>query len=468
MSHAPDEDSRMPRSRSARSRAGLLVALLAWPAHAIAAPEEAPAPQPEAPAVSDPMLVPAPPAARLVRTWDEALSLIRSRSPDYISGYESIRRAEAQSRIALAAVLPTLEGQGSYTHQFLTENLALAGRSVVTPPPNVWAAGATLAVPVINPRGIYGLGTASRNEDAAKLDYSEVRRQITTAAVNAMLSSLTTERVAELNRSGLRAALERLALAQARLKYGQGTELDVDRAQQDVASSRALLISGDEALRQNREEFGRALGLPEPLGVPASLDLEELERAVARTCRLNEDIERRPDVAAARKRVEIAERAITDAELQLAPTLGAVSVLNYASQTTLAPNTTWSLQGVLTVPFYDGGARYGMMRDARAASEQARQALVSARLNAIISSSRAHRAVSVAQASRDVALARRDLSKRIDARTREGYARGFGTSLDLVTSAQSLRQDEIALALRDLEFGQARAGAVLTNAECVY
>jgi outer membrane protein TolC len=126
------------------------------------------------------------------------------------------------------------------------------------------------------------------------------------------------------------------------------------------------------------------------------------------------------------------------------------------------------LQGVLSVPFYDGGVRYGMMRDARAAREQARQALVSARLNAIISSSRAHRAVSVTQASRDVALARRDLSKRIDGRTREGYARGFGTSLDLVTSAQALRQDEIALALRDLELGQARAGAVLTNAECVY
>jgi outer membrane protein TolC len=458
----------MTRCRSFHFCAGLLVVSLIWPASVVAAPADPPAPQPEAPEVSDPMLSPTPPAARVVRSWDEALTLIRSRSPDYISGYESIRRAEAQSRIALAAVLPTLNGQGSYTHQFLTETLPLGGRSVVTPPPNVWAAGAILAVPIINPRGLYGLGTSSRNEDAAKLDYSELRRQITTSAVNAMLSTLTTERVAELNRSGLRAALERLALAQARLKYGQGTELDVDRAQQDVAASRALLIAGDEALRQTREEFGRALGSAEALGVPATLDLEELERAVARTCRLNEDIERRPDVAAARKRVDIADRAIHDAELLLAPSLGAVSQLNYASATSLGPNTTWSLQGVVSVPFYDGGLRYGAIRDARAASEQARQGLVSARLNAIIGSSRAHRAVGVSQASRDVALARRDLAKRIDGRTREGYARGFGTSLDLVTSAQDLRQTEIGLALQDLELGQARAGAVLTNAECLY
>jgi outer membrane protein TolC len=53
-------------------------------------------------------------------------------------------------------------------------------------------------------------------------------------------------------------------------------------------------------------------------------------------------------------------------------------------------------------------------------------------------------------------------------RTREGYASGLGTSLDLVTSAQALRQAEINLVLLDFELAQARAGAVLVNAECVY
>ena len=108
------------------------------------------------------------------------------------------------------------------------------------------------------------------------------------------------------------------------------------------------------------------------------------------------------------------------------------------------------------------------MREARAELEQARQALVSTRLDAIIASARAHRAVSVSQESREVSLAQRDLAARVDARTREGFSRGFGTSLDLVTSAQNLRQAEIDLAVRDLDLGEARAGAVLANAECVY
>jgi outer membrane protein TolC len=81
---------------------------------------------------------------------------------------------------------------------------------------------------------------------------------------------------------------------------------------------------------------------------------------------------------------------------------------------------------------------------------------------------RATRAIAVDTAARAVAEEQRDLAARIDARTREGYAKGVGTSLDLVTSAQALRQAAINLVLVDFELAEARAGAVLANAECVY
>jgi outer membrane protein TolC len=123
---------------------------------------------------------------------------------------------------------------------------------------------------------------------------------------------------------------------------------------------------------------------------------------------------------------------------------------------------------VLNVPFYDGGARYGAMRDARAAVEQSRQALVKARLGAIVQAAQAQRSVGVYQASRHVAQEQRDLARRIDARTRDGYAHGLGTSLDLVTSAQALRQAETNLALLEFQVSSARAHAVLSNAECLY
>jgi outer membrane protein TolC len=420
------------------------------------------------PAVSDPMLAPPPAAPRQVKSWDEALALLRAHSPDYIASYESVVRAEAQSRIALAAVLPTLNGQGSYVHQFFTERVAIAGLAFVTPPADTFSAGAALQWNVLSPRAMYAVGTAKENVRATALSFEDRRRMIALTVVNAMLSTLAAERVAELNRVGLRSALERLALTQARLQYGQGTPLDVDRAAQDVAASRALLISGDEALRQSREALGAALGSTTAMAAPGDLSLDEFDAAVARTCRLNDDIEHRPDVAAARLRAEIAERGVHDAELIFSPSLSVGSQATAQTVAVLAPLNTWSVQAVLSVPFYDGGVRYGALKDSHAALEQARQALVTARISAIVSAAQAQRSVSVYEASRQVAQEQRDLAARVDQRTRDGYARGAGTSLDLVVSAQSLRQADINLVLLEVQVGEARASAVLTNAECVY
>jgi outer membrane protein TolC len=432
------------------------------------------------PPVDDPMLAPPPRAPRAIASWDDALALIRAQSPDYLGSAQAVARAEAQREVALSTVLPSLGAQGTYTHEFLSPlSVTLEGPDprnkgmlipvpIVSPPADAFTASATASWAIINPRGINGIGIADKNIDVAKLSFEDRRRQIATAVVDAMLSTLAAARVADLNRVGLRTALERLVLTQTRLQYGQGTELDVDRALQDVASARATLISGDESLRRSREALGASLGSPVPMAPEPTVDLAAFEAAVARTCHLNEDMERRPDVTAARRRVEAAERTVRDAELLFVPSAGVSSTLSYGNQPVLAPNTTWSLAAVVNVPIYDGGARYGALRDSRAALEQARQTLVTTRLDAVVASAQAQRAVSVLTQSRDVAQQQRDLAARIDQRTRDGYARGLGTSLDLVISAQALRQADIDLAILDFQVDDARANAVLVNAECVY
>lgn len=420
------------------------------------------------PSVTDPLLTAPPQPSLLVHSWEQALELIRTRSTDYRSAAEIIARAEAQKRVALATVLPTVLGNASYAHNFITTRVNFSGTSFVAPPPDVLSVGASANWPIVNPRGLYAVATADRAIEAARTTFEDNRRQIAVAVVDAFLATLAAERVAELNRVGLRTALERLVLTQTRLKFGKGTPLDVDRAMQDVADARGTLIRGDESLRQARETLGQLLGSREPIGAPGNLDLQGFERAVARTCRLNLDLERRPDVVSARIRLELAERQIRDAQLQTSPILSVEGQAGYASAVTLGPRATVAVQGVLTVPFYDGGARYGALRDARALAEQARQALEAARINAIVTAARAARAVDVLQTSRDVARVERDLAARVDVRTRSGYMQGVGTSLDLVTSAQALRQSEINLALLEFQVAQARANAYLVNAQCGY
>ncbi len=430
--------------------------------------------------VNDPMLAPPPRSPSSIRSWDEALKLIRAQSPDYRSSAEAVARARAQQEIALAAVLPVLSAQGSYSHQFLEPlSATLAGLAgpangelvpvnVTSPPRNTFVIGVTAAWAVLNPRGLYGVGTADKNLDAAQASFEDRRRQIAMAAVDMLLATVAAERVADLNRVGLEASLERLALTQTRLAYGQGTELDVDRAEQDVAAARSTLISGDESLRRSRESFGAALGSRVPTEFASNADLVSFRAAVARTCRLNDELERRPDVVAARMRVDIAERAVHDAELMFVPSVSAASTLQYNSAPVLAPHSTWVVGATLNVPIYDGGVRYGALKDSRAALEQARQTLVEARLQAIVTSAQTQRAVVVIEQTRDVARVQRDLAARVDSRTRDAYAKGLGTSLDLVTSAQALRQADIELAILDFQVEDAQANAVLINAECVF
>jgi outer membrane protein TolC len=422
------------------------------------------------PEVHDPLLTPPAPAPRSIGSWDEALALIRAQSPDYITGRESIARAEAQKRIALAAVLPILNLQGSYTHQFYTTTFSITPQipPITAPTPDLFSATGTVSWNILDPLEIYKVGTASENVRVTKLSFAAERRTIALAVVSAMLATLAATRVAEVNRVGLRSSLERLELTQTRYKYAQGTALDVDRAMRDADTARRLIIAGDESLYEAREALGAALGSPVPIAPPGDLNLDGFEASVARTCRLNDDIDRRPDVLAAQGQVDIAERKVREAELLFSPTIGVGSQFQQNNQAVFGPPRTWDVQGVLNVPLFDGGARYGVLRDARAAAEQARQALITTRINAIVGSVTAQRLVSVREAARDVSKRQVDLDQRIDDRTRNGYANGFGNSLDLVTSAQDLRQGEIDLALLEYQVAEARADAVLTNAECLY
>jgi multidrug efflux system outer membrane protein len=424
------------------------------------------------PDISDPMLE--PPSATLQRepvviaSWSDGLARVRSRSPDYASTMKNIDRAEARARIALAPLLPTLTGQAAYVHSFNQLNIALSTTSLSLPPADVGTLAVTATSTPINARAYYDWGTAKHAVDVVRTETEDKRRQIAIGVVAAMLATLSAARIADLNRVGLRAALERQGLTETRLKYGQGSALDVDRAKKDVAVARNLVVVGDESLRDAREQLAIALGSPEPMTLATTLDLEGFERAVATTCRLNEELESRSDVVAARRRVELAKRAVTSAELAPLPTIGVQAQGGHSTNPTFGPADTYSFAAMITVPFYDGGLRYGQLRDARAAEDQARSTLDATRLNAITTSARAKRGVEVARMDREVSKTTRDLAFQIDTRTRDGYARGLGTSLDLVTSAEQLRDAEINLALLDFQYAEARAAAALESAQCAF
>ena len=445
-----------------------------------ARPAPAPAPSNEAGTLTtdDPLLAPPAPAPRTIASWDEAIALLRERSTDLKIAYADVKRAEGDSRIALAGVLPTITGEGLFTHNILNKTapgtpvfdpLTGTGSTTVTNqalPPTFFDGAIVGVLPLLVPRVWHQIGTASVEEDVAKLGVEAQKRKIVLGVATALIAVVTSERIAELNRNGLRVSLQRYDLAMQRKTIGGGTQLDVLRARADVDAARATVVSGDEGLRQAREALGLALGTGGEVGVAPSISLNALEESARGACKAAA-VEERADVAAARGRLDLAQRETTDVKWQFSPTINAQSTLA-ASSLDVSPNPVWNIQGVLTVPIWDGGARYGMLRKANADADEAEARLIATRREVDIEIAQARRGVDVAMAQRKVIGDARDAAKETDDLTQLGFRTGQGTSLELVIAAAQLRQAEINLALGDFQLVRARVAELLSRSNCPF
>src|SRR5262249_20580109 len=161
---------------------------------------------------------------------------------------------------------------------------------------NLATGNINLTQPILALRAWHAIGTTYVAERAAKLSVDDLKRNIALGVANSLVGVVTAERIAELNRIGFRSALERLALAQRRRALGAATGLDVVRAQQDVETARATLVTGDESLRQSREALGLALGVPVQMGVAPNINLDGLEADARRACKVAPSIDDRADI----------------------------------------------------------------------------------------------------------------------------------------------------------------------------
>ncbi len=461
------------------------------------------------PNVSDPMLTPVPRAPQEISTWQEALDLLRGRSTDLRIAYDQVQSAVGQQREALAGALPQINASGSVTKNLIfkttssqnpsgfqftdsagkpivlgangiptgTYTPGAPGISVVNGPPlsstepldHYFGGSITAQQPILALRTWHAIGTAREITDAAKFSMEDLKRTLALGVANAIVGVVTAERVAELNRNGLQQSLARLDLTVQKVRLGASgtTGLDVVRAQQDVESARTTLVTGDESLRKARESLGLAVGIPAEIGVIREIRLDGLESDAIHQCKAAPDVDSRSDIVAAREKVHIADRNVDDVWLQFAPTINASSSVTDTTQPVfVSPPVTWNIMGVLSIPIWDGGNRYGELRDFRAQADAARQNLEASKRTANIQVQQAKRAVIVAQDELKVADRARALAIQNDEMTQTAYRGGLLTSLDLVTAAAARRQAEINYALDEFNLVQARVGSVLALANC--
>lgn len=306
------------------------------------------------------------PRGELARlTLREALDRALLRNPSVQVAAAEVRRAAALVEQARAAAVPTLTGNGVYTR--LDDDRKIGAQVFVAA--DQLAANVTLTVPLLAATGWARWAQAREGAQLAALQKGDVRRQVSIAVAHAYLQVLAQRRVLELNERARDTAQAHYDYAHKRFAQGLGSKLDEVRAEQELRGDEGQVESAHTALLRAQAALGVLLGAGRPVdaaGEPALPAPAGYESASAEAPRL------RADLAALLVGQRAARRRLRDSFTDFLPSLSGVFMPMYQFPSTLVqPAWGWQAQLLLSVPFYDGGLRYGLLHERRALAEEA-------------------------------------------------------------------------------------------------
>jgi len=416
------------------------------------------------PEVTDVMLEPPASPPHRLESFEQARDLLERRSPDLAQARADVEKARGVLRQTFAGILPTFNGTASFTAKPLQPNLI----ANVAPPNYGYLTQLVATERVVAPSTWRLIGANERDVERAELSALDARRRVYAGLAEALLGVVVTEQTAERARDGLRAAMQTLALWSKRKELGVGTDLDLARLAQDVATARLSVIERHESVHRAREALGMALGASEAWGVGGAVDPTAVQAAVRRACTPLTSPLLRADVESAAAQLEVNQRLVKKSELDFAPTVDLVTTVGMqpSSFTSTTPAANVQIAGVLSWSIWDGGSRYGALRIARAnvASAEAKHDKI--RREAELQAQQTSRAIGVAEQALLAATDARDRARDTDRLVRVALAAGSGSTLDLVQAQQQLRRAETETALREFELVRTKVEQFLVSSRC--
>jgi len=361
-----------------------------------------------------------------------------------------IERAHGLVQSARAGFLPTLTGRLAYTR---LDNDRKAGNNVLSAR-NQEAADLTLSVPIFAPKAWNDTGFASDSVRVAELSAAEVRRAVALAAAQAYLTVLAQHRSIEVTQRALDNANAHYQYAHQRFTGGIGNQVDDVRAAQEVETNQAALSSAAAALYAAQESLGYVLGRKNPVDVERSFDLPAAPQLMEG---LSSADAQRPDLASNRAALRAQQNLVDDNWAEFAPLLLAQFIPGLRDPgTATQPSAAWQLQLVLTVPFYDGGARYGTLTQRRAELAQ-RKAELDAALRRVSSEVRvAYEAARRADASLLAARRAANYAAQALRFASQAYEAGASTNIEVVDAERRARDADTAVVIAEDAARQAR------------
>jgi outer membrane protein TolC len=359
-----------------------------------------------------------------------------------ILGEAAVSAAEGARKEALADLLPQV--RAAVAAERLKINLAAYGFSMpgmpeIVGPFSVFDARAYLHQKVLDFGALNRSHAASSSLEAARQDERSVRDLVVLACGQLYLQTVAGESRIASTRAQLATAEALLTLARDRKASGLGAGIDVLRARVQVEAQQQRLIVAEQETARDKLDLARAIGLPlgqrfrlsdpMPPAAPVSMTPEEATHRAW---------QERPDLKAARARVEAAESAVKAAHGERLPSLAVNADYGTIGNDVPGARPTFTLGAALEVPLFKGGRISARVHEAEARLSSARARLEDQKAGVyyevqtvFLDLKAATDRVKVAEGT--LSLAREQLQQ-----ARDRFAAGVGDNLEVVQAQQTL------------------------------
>jgi len=298
-------------------------------------------------------------------------------NPGLQAAVARVKESRAMQQTARSALFPQVSAGFGPSREKLSAVSQLRPDGVQIPTENVWRAQASAGYEV----DLFGRVADSIKASAAQAEQSEALFRSVRLALQADVAQSyfnLRELDAELDVYNRSVALrsQALKLVQRRFDEGEISELDVRRAQSELATARSEAMTAERLRAVSEHSLAVLLGK-----VVAEFSVEH-DPLVSVDTHIppglpSSVLERRPDIAAAERAMAAANARIGIAKSAFFPALNLTGTAGFESAS-LSDLFKWSSRAfllgplagtALTVPLFDGGRRKGDLARARAAYE---------------------------------------------------------------------------------------------------
>lgn len=391
-------------------------------------------------------------APALADTIEAALVRAYQNNPQLNAQRAQVRSTDENVPQALSGYRPRVSVTGSAGYQYTDTNTTAGGSPNVLVHTEIHgtnaprSVGATISQTLFN-----GQQTANRTR-AAESQVSGSREALRVLEQSVLLSAATIymdylrdSAIVEVQRSNTRVLEQTLKQTRDRFNVGEVTRTDVAQSEAQLAAGRTQQLTAESNLNTTRSNFRRVIGNePEQLAAGSPVD-RYLPGTLISAIDLG--LTQNPNVTAAMYGIDVNYLQVRINEGALLPTvtLQAAVQQSYEQSLTIYRSFGASAVAQLSVPVYQGGAEYSLIRQSKENLAQQRLNLEQVRDQARASVVQAWGQLLAGKAQVSSAQAQVAASEIALNGVREEAKAGQRTTLDVLNAQQALVNARVAL-----------------------